>query len=64
MYNRVIRKQEVVQLSSEEIYKQIEGCLWSMIDTYNYWKSIDHSVLCSNTEFWRNVVHACMDIFD
>lgn len=61
MYNRLMRTQEITQSSKEEIYKQIEGCLWSMIDTYNYWKSIDHALLCSDTEFWRNVSRACKE---
>lgn len=47
------------KMSKKELFNYIECCLWAMIDTYNYWNSIDSNKLCQDFIFWDTVKDLC-----
>ena len=47
------------ELSDSELIKNIECCLWTMVDTYNYWNSIGSTQKCDDFEFWTSIEDLC-----
>lgn len=50
---------EYEKMSKQELFNHIECCLWTMIDTYNYWRSIDSNKLCQDFIFWDTIKDLC-----